>query len=103
MSKKLEKTKKGKRKICNPDAKYGLERRCEYVCRRRLRQPGSLGFSQLWYRVFGSGEFLPSNWVLHLVAEYVCGYNLEKGLCDDFMWLIAGPETAQFNQVKLLD
>lgn len=53
-----------------------------------------------WFDVFGSGEFLPNNWIMKLVSQSVCaGLKVEADLCDNVMFLIAGPESNQVNDV----
>ncbi|KAK0427115.1 hypothetical protein QR680_010069 [Steinernema hermaphroditum] len=48
---------------------------------------------------FGDGEFLPSNWLTKIIADWVCGSWGSK-LCDNVMFLIAGPESHQLNQTR---
>ncbi|CAL2045202.1 unnamed protein product [Caenorhabditis brenneri] len=55
-----------------------------------------------WFDVFGSGEFLPNNWIMKLVSESVCaGLQVEADVCDDVMFLIAGPESNQVNATRV--
>ncbi|ETN70864.1 hydrolase, alpha/beta domain protein, partial [Necator americanus] len=54
-----------------------------------------------WNDIFGAGEFLPNNWVMKLVADAVCGgLKVEAALCDNVLFLIAGPESNQMNQTR---
>ncbi|GMS85509.1 hypothetical protein PENTCL1PPCAC_7684, partial [Pristionchus entomophagus] len=50
----------------------------------------------LWIDVFGQGEFLPNSAITDLIAQWLCGGAGAK-FCDNIMWLIAGPESDQFN------
>ncbi|GMT10472.1 hypothetical protein PFISCL1PPCAC_1769, partial [Pristionchus fissidentatus] len=54
----------------------------------------------LWIDVFGSGEFLPNSEIMDLLAKWVCGNIIGDGLCDDLLFLIAGPESDQFNKTR---
>ncbi|KAK0412032.1 hypothetical protein QR680_005992 [Steinernema hermaphroditum] len=52
------------------------------------------GFS----KIFGSGEFLPSNWLMKLVADTICnGPFIGRHICNNVMFLIAGPDSKQLN------
>ncbi|RCN37564.1 hydrolase, alpha/beta domain protein, partial [Ancylostoma caninum] len=54
-----------------------------------------------WFDLFGAGEFLPNNWVMKMVAESVCGgLKVETALCDNILFLIAGPESHQMNETR---
>ncbi|GMR62747.1 hypothetical protein PMAYCL1PPCAC_32942 [Pristionchus mayeri] len=55
----------------------------------------------LWLDVFGQGEFFPSNEIMDLFAKWICGTtNIGEDLCDNFMFLICGPESDQFNKTR---
>ncbi|GMT15702.1 hypothetical protein PFISCL1PPCAC_7000, partial [Pristionchus fissidentatus] len=54
----------------------------------------------LWMDVFGSGEFLPNNEFMDLIAKWICGNSIGAALCDDLLFLITGPESDQFNKSR---
>ncbi|CAI5453277.1 unnamed protein product [Caenorhabditis angaria] len=55
-----------------------------------------------WFDVFGSGEFTPNNWIMKLAADSICaGLKVESDLCDNILFLIAGPESNQLNQTRV--
>ncbi|CAD6192438.1 unnamed protein product [Caenorhabditis auriculariae] len=55
-----------------------------------------------WFDIFGSGEFLPNSWVMNLAAKEICGgLKVEADLCDNVLFLIAGPESNQWNETRL--
>jgi hypothetical protein len=55
----------------------------------------------LWMlrHLFGTHDFMPHNWLTSLFARVICGERWETPLCDNVMFQIGGPESAQFNQV----
>ncbi|GMS80018.1 hypothetical protein PENTCL1PPCAC_2193 [Pristionchus entomophagus] len=58
--------------------------------------------AELYYELFGSGEFLPNDMVTQLIAEWVCG-TTEKGedRCDNVLFQIMGPEMSDnFNKTR---
>ncbi|CAI4231345.1 unnamed protein product [Auanema sp. JU1783] len=55
-----------------------------------------------WFDVFGAGEFLPNNIIMKTVATAVCGgLKIENDLCDNMLFLIAGPESNQMNTTRV--
>ncbi|CAB3398338.1 unnamed protein product [Caenorhabditis bovis] len=50
------------------------------------------------YRAFGSGEFLAKNWIS--MGKYLCATFISK-LCDSFIFVIAGPESSQWNSTRV--
>jgi len=55
----------------------------------------------LLFDILGSGEFLPKSWITELIADWVCGNFIGNPLCDSILFLIAGPESSQFNQTRM--
>jgi lysosomal acid lipase/cholesteryl ester hydrolase len=53
------------------------------------------------FDILGSGEFLPNDWVMDLISDCVCGNIIGNPLCDSVLFLIAGPESNQFNQSRI--
>uniref|UniRef100_A0A914WPK3 Lipase n=1 Tax=Plectus sambesii TaxID=2011161 RepID=A0A914WPK3_9BILA len=59
---------------------------------------------QLEYLIhlIGEDQFLPSNWFIKLVADVICAAIPDKNhLCDNVLFLIAGPESNQFNDTRV--
>ncbi|CAD6194863.1 unnamed protein product [Caenorhabditis auriculariae] len=55
-----------------------------------------------YYAIFGSGDFLPDFYVMKMVSEYVCGgMKIEADTCDNFLFLIGGPESNQWNETRV--
>jgi len=55
----------------------------------------------LLFEVFGDGEFLPNSWIMDLIAKFVCGAANTNQLCDNILFLIAGPESNELNNTRL--
>jgi lysosomal acid lipase/cholesteryl ester hydrolase len=53
------------------------------------------------FDILGPGEFLPNSWITTLIADWVCGNMLGNPLCDNILFLIAGPESNQFNETRM--
>ncbi|CAJ0589674.1 unnamed protein product [Cylicocyclus nassatus] len=54
-----------------------------------------------WFDLFGAGQFLPNGWIMKIVADSVCaGLNVKEELCDNVLFLIAGPESHQMNDTR---
>ena len=51
---------------------------------------------------FGTGEFLPSDALTKAIAEYVCTPELEltNEICGNVLFLIAGHDTGNLNEVS---
>ncbi|KAF8384436.1 hypothetical protein PRIPAC_73578, partial [Pristionchus pacificus] len=57
---------------------------------------------ELYYELFGSGEFTPNSAITDLIAQWVCG-TTEKGedRCDNILFGMMGPEMSdQFNKSR---
>ncbi|EGT30719.1 hypothetical protein CAEBREN_12418 [Caenorhabditis brenneri] len=55
-----------------------------------------------WFDIFGTGEFLPSNWAMKLAAKYICdGLRIGSNLCNNVCFLIAGPKSDQWNSTRV--
>ncbi|ULT90969.1 hypothetical protein L3Y34_008924 [Caenorhabditis briggsae] len=51
-----------------------------------------------WYDLFGSKDFLPDNWITKEASKDICGSSeKEAEMCDNELFLIAGPESNQWN------
>ena len=59
--------------------------------------------NQLWALrfVFGTHDFMPHTWLSAMFARMICGSRWESPLCDNVLFQIGGPESAQFNQAFL--
>jgi len=49
----------------------------------------------------GIGEFLPSNWLMDWIADYVCGDDYLELVCENIVFLLAGFDKAQMNTTML--
>lgn len=49
------------------------------------------------FDILGDGEFLPNNWFMDLVSEFVCNNLIGELICDNIIFLIAGPEIDNLN------
>lgn len=38
----------------------------------------------------GMGEFLPSNWLMDLIAEFACGDTILEIVCENVIFLLTG-------------
>jgi len=47
--------------------------------------------------IFGVNDFLPNDWVMDFLAQYVCGFKSTNPLCANILFLIAGPDSTQLN------
>uniref|UniRef100_A0A0N5BNT1 Lipase n=1 Tax=Strongyloides papillosus TaxID=174720 RepID=A0A0N5BNT1_STREA len=51
--------------------------------------------------ILGDKEFLPNNWLMEILNKAVCENFLLKGMCDNILFLIAGPESNQLNATRV--
>jgi len=56
-------------------------------------------FSQI-FDLLGDREFLPSNWLMKLISEFVCDNLIGEMICDNIIFLIAGPEIEGLNKTR---
>merc|ERR1719244_1078257 len=49
----------------------------------------------------GLGEFMPSNWLMNLIAEYVCGNNFMEVICENIVFLMVGYDQQQMNKTMM--
>lgn len=38
--------------------------------------------------------------MMKVLAKYFCGWGVTNPLCEDFLFLVAGPDSSQMNTVK---
>ncbi|KAH7712220.1 Protein LIPL-1 [Aphelenchoides avenae] len=50
--------------------------------------------------LLGAGEFVPSGWLMKEISKFLCGNKLGEWMCDSFIFMLAGPETAQLNRTR---
>ncbi|KAI6220114.1 Hydrolase, alpha/beta domain protein [Aphelenchoides fujianensis] len=53
------------------------------------------------FDILGDGQFLPSNWVMSLISDYVCDHGGLEEVCSSIIFLIAGPEVDGLNQTRM--
>jgi lysosomal acid lipase/cholesteryl ester hydrolase len=51
--------------------------------------------------IFGYNEFLPNSIWMDMMAALFCGDEAIAGLCDDVLFLIAGPDSTQLNTSRV--
>jgi lysosomal acid lipase/cholesteryl ester hydrolase len=49
---------------------------------------------------FGDKEFLPNNWIMKLISEFVCNNLIGELICDNVIFLLAGPEIDNMNKTR---
>merc|ERR550519_1146013 len=49
----------------------------------------------------GMGEFLPSNWLMDLIADFVCGDTPLELICENVVFLLTGYDESQMNKTML--
>lgn len=50
----------------------------------------------------GINEFFPNNWLMDILAKYVCGFEItDKLLCGNIIFLIAGCNSKQLNMTRV--
>lgn len=54
---------------------------------------------QDFYAVFGVHDFLPSDFIIRLLAQYVCSEEEFELFCSDIIFVIAGFDKKQLNEV----
>lgn len=53
-------------------------------------------------KAFGENQFLPSDAITKWLAKYVCGLLVTVNpVCDDILFLIAGPDSKQLNKTRV--
>uniref|UniRef100_A0A0N4ZT72 Lipase n=1 Tax=Parastrongyloides trichosuri TaxID=131310 RepID=A0A0N4ZT72_PARTI len=51
--------------------------------------------------ILGDKEFLPNNWLIEILNKAVCENSFIGGVCDNILFLIAGPESNQLNESRV--
>jgi len=52
-------------------------------------------------KIFGYNEFLPNSIWMDMMAKFFCGNEVLDGICDDVLFLIAGPDSTQLNTSRV--
>lgn len=52
------------------------------------------------FDILGDGEFLPSNWLMKEISKWVCNNAIGEKICDNLIFLIAGPEIKSLNATR---
>ncbi|KAI6185492.1 Hydrolase [Aphelenchoides besseyi] len=55
---------------------------------------------KFFYWLFGDGEFIPTNKLFNLIAEYVCESKQGTAFCDNLLTLIMGVDSNQINATR---
>uniref|UniRef100_A0A7E4ZY95 Lipase n=1 Tax=Panagrellus redivivus TaxID=6233 RepID=A0A7E4ZY95_PANRE len=51
--------------------------------------------------ILGDGEFLPSNWAMKLISDFVCGVFGGNELCESIIFLLGGVDSIQLNSTRI--
>ncbi|KAK6040195.1 hypothetical protein COOONC_22301 [Cooperia oncophora] len=54
----------------------------------------------IWTKLFGSGEFLPNNFLIKSFTSMACGYGIQREICEHVLFAITGPDTKGMNTVS---
>ena len=57
-------------------------------------------YSQGLFKIFGIRDFLPSDFIIHWLAKYVCSLEDLETFCSDIIFVIAGFDKKQLNEVR---
>jgi len=52
------------------------------------------------FDILGDGEFLPSNWLMKLISDFVCNNLIGEIICDNMIFLMTGPEIDKMNKTR---
>ncbi|KXJ24655.1 gastric triacylglycerol lipase [Exaiptasia diaphana] len=54
-----------------------------------------------FFKIFGIRDFFPSNEILRILSELICGHKVVRDVCSDILFLIAGVDTKQLNETRM--
>ena len=57
-------------------------------------------FIQDLFKIFGIRDFLPSDFIIHWLAKYVCSEEDLETYCSDIIFIICGYDKKQLNEAS---
>ena len=52
-------------------------------------------------KILGIKDFIPSDWIIKWLADTLCDFKITRFVCSDVIFLLAGPDTSNLNEVSV--